>query len=216
MNKVNFPPISRSLAITLAVLWIFIISIGVSIFMYSHSVFAKRDEADKLQTTVADLETQEKILHKNNSLSENDVDTFNKVSSELVPSEESYFSLISAIEEISTKSGFELSDYNIDIQKDDKNKVSISVKGDGNIENFLKFLEVYNFSGGRLVTVEEFNVPLEEGESYDIVLNFYHNRGQKSDDTQASAGTFIPEVQAAPAITDKDLQFIKTVLDQTR
>lgn len=223
MKKLDlqFDRIPRKLIVTIALLWIVIIGVSVYLFISVQSVMSKHEEVKILEATVSDIEARADNVRRNTTLTAEEMEEFNQKAAQLIPSEESYFSLISAMEQLSQKTGFVLSDYNIDLASEGQNKVAITVKGTGDIEDFLNFLEVYNYAGGRLVTVEQFDVPLENPESYNLVLNFYHNISTgETVAAEEKPTTFdpniIPDVEASSMLSPDDISFVRDVLEKTR
>ena len=115
----------------------------------------------------------------------------------LIPDNEDFFSVISAIERLSKETNFVINQYTINLSESTPEKLSLAVTGDGNSETFLKLLENYNFVGGRLITLNTFDFN-NKGVQYSLNFNFYH----KGVPSQLSNLASIPA---------KDIQFMREV-----
>jgi len=90
----------------------------------------------------------------------------------LVPPSEDYFSIFSTLENLSTQTGFRIVSYSIKINQKPKDKIVIKVNGEGTSDSFLKFLESYQYKGGRLITLD--NIEFSPGNfKTSLALNFY-------------------------------------------
>lgn len=91
----------------------------------------------------------------------------------LIPNLEDYFSIIYSLETLSQKTGFNIVDYSVNIGKSTVNKLKISVTGIGDNDSFIKFLNEYNFAGGRLITSDKIVLNPELIGAVKIDLTFY-------------------------------------------
>jgi len=90
----------------------------------------------------------------------------------LIPMGEDYFSMLSTLENISAKTGFRIVSYSIKISEKPQDKIVIKVSGEGASDSFLKFLESYQYKGGRLITMD--NIQFSPGNfKSTLELNFY-------------------------------------------
>ncbi len=90
----------------------------------------------------------------------------------LIPGNEDYFSIFSTLESISAKTGFRIVSYSIKLYEKSKDKIIIKVEGEGTPDSFLKFLESYQYKGGRLITMDE--ITFSPGNfKTSLSLNFY-------------------------------------------
>ncbi|MGB9883483.1 MAG: hypothetical protein ACPLRN_03160, partial [Microgenomates group bacterium] len=78
-----------------------------------------------------------------------------KVLNALIPNSEDYFSIIFALENLSQKTGFIITGYTVNISQSTPNKLRLVVNGVGDTDAFLKFLQNYQFGGGRLITSDK-------------------------------------------------------------
>ncbi len=137
---------------------------------------SQKKEVDLLEAEVAMLKNRYDTLKFNKSLTEAQIKDYNKLLATLIPETEDYFSIIYALDEISRKSGFIITDYSIDVTASSKEKLTLSVEGKGDANSFLEFLNVYQFSGGRLATSDKIQYGGTGTTATRINLNFYSKR----------------------------------------
>lgn len=94
----------------------------------------------------------------------------------LIPNAEDYFSIIFALEKISQKTNFIITDYTINIGASTAEKLRINVTGIGNSQSFVDFLKDYNFSSGRLITSDKVEIDPNFSGSLKIDLTFYNKK----------------------------------------
>ncbi len=97
-----------------------------------------------------------------------------KLLNKLIPNIEDYFSIIYSLETLAQKTGFIITGYSVNIGKSTPNKLKLTITGVGDTNSFMKFLDQYNFEGGRLITSDKIELnPLLTG-SIKIDLTFYN------------------------------------------
>lgn len=94
----------------------------------------------------------------------------------LIPNSEEYFSVIYALEKLSQKTGFIITNYSVNVSKSTTEKLRISVTGEGNSQSFVDFLKNYNFSGGRLITSDKVQLDPNFTGTIIIDLTFYSKK----------------------------------------
>lgn len=94
----------------------------------------------------------------------------------LIPNIEDYFSIIYALEKISQKTNFIITDYTVNIGASTTEKLRINVTGIGNSQSFVDFLKDYNFSSGRLITSDKVQIDPNFSGSLKIDLTFYNKK----------------------------------------
>lgn len=122
-----------------------------------------------LNKEIGNLEKKDNVL---STLKPNDINQLIFILDQLLPGSEDYFSIIYALETISQKSGFRITSYSISLNDQQKDQISIKVGGEGDSRTFLKFLETYQFKGGRLITIDSVNFSPKSFRNQ-LVLNFY-------------------------------------------
>ena len=91
----------------------------------------------------------------------------------LIPNIEDYFSIIYALEKLSQKSNFVITEYTVNVEKSTAEKLKLSVTGIGESQFFINFLKNYNFGGGRLITSDKIKIDPNFFGSIKIDLTFY-------------------------------------------
>ncbi len=94
----------------------------------------------------------------------------------LIPNSEDYFSIIYSLENLSQKTGFIITQYNINIGTSTSEKIRLNIIGTGDTLSFLNFLKEYNFGGGRLITSDNIELNKDIGDSIKIDLTFYNKK----------------------------------------
>jgi hypothetical protein len=91
----------------------------------------------------------------------------------MIPNSEDYFSIIAALEKLSKKSNFTITDYTVNINQSTAEKLRLSVGGQGDSQSFIDFLKNYNFYGGRLITSDKVQLDPNFSGLIKIDLTFY-------------------------------------------
>lgn len=187
------------------VLYLFLIMF-LTIFTAAFVIFAPTLFADnnkklaQLQEDIKDLKLKKVIL--DSSVGENPLETEEsvKIMSKLIPETEDYFSIIAALEELSSKTGFVVTSYEVDLQNSKDNKLSLNVTGVGDEQSFIDFLRQYNFQGERLITIEDISLGTSEIGSFGLILNFY---AQKASSIKDSSLDYQAAIQTVKALRNK-------------
>ncbi len=161
--------------------WIVFVTFVVLIIMillacYSFFTFQKGlDEKKTLQKELDLLKNRVDVMRSNNDLRLEQIQSYNKILSTLIPDQEDFFTIIYALEKISSETGFTISEYTINLAATSSERLSLVVRGKGDLSSFMEFLKSYNFVGGRLTTSE---VVRFSGTSVntEVNLNFYHKK----------------------------------------
>ena len=149
----------------------------IIVFIFYARFNEQKKEVDLMTGEVQMLKNRFDTLKYNKSLTEDQIKEYNKLLASLVPETEDFFSIIYALEQISLASKFVISDYTIEVGKiTNREKMTLTVVGKGDPEAFLKFLQVYQFAGGRLATSDkiQYGGPTTGGTR--ITLTFYSKR----------------------------------------
>lgn len=177
------------------VLIFFVILSANSYFDTKTKVQAFTEENNKLEKDLT-------IIKLSNQTLRNDIDQFNQMLSTIIPESEDYFSIILALERISQETGFIVYKYNINLLNTSKERISLIVEGDGDANSFLKFLNEYQFSGGRLITNERIEFTTNDVGKIKLSLNFYHAKIPSTKKTL----TLIPQ---------KDIELMRRIREKT-
>ncbi len=122
------------------------------------------------------LKNRYDTLKYNKTLTADQIKEYNKLLVELIPESEDFFSIIVALDKISADSHFMVTDYVLNMKDSGKDKLTITVMGNGDTEAFRSFLEKYQFGGGRLITSNKIEYGGTTSTDTKITLNFYSKR----------------------------------------
>lgn len=152
-------------------LFIFIlIIITVRIGLTENSSYDKKISA--LKTELSQLEN--KVILMNTTIPSSDkLDEDLNFLNTLIPNIEDYFSIIYALEKLSQKTNFIITEYNVNVGTSTVEKLKLSVNGIGDSQSFINFLKDYNFGGGRLITSDKIQLDPNFFGAIKIDLTFY-------------------------------------------
>jgi len=161
---------------------VFLISFVVIIFLFfllikigSEKISNLNRKNKDLTTEVNGLQTKYNLLNNPLILKEN-LDEDITFLNQLIPNAEDYFSIIYSLENLSQQTDFAIVSYNVNLSGSTNNRFKLIVSGTGDITSFMKFLENYNFAGGRLITAEKISLSPEIPNLIGISLTFYNKK----------------------------------------
>lgn len=132
---------------------------------YNKKITALKTELSQLQNKVTLMQT---IIPSSDKLDE-DLNFLNT----LIPNMEDYFSIIYALEKLSQKTNFIITEYSVNVRTSTVEKLKLSVNGIGDSQSFINFLKDYNFGGGRLITSDKIQLDPNFFGAIKIDLTFY-------------------------------------------
>lgn len=149
---------------------VFLILLNIYIFIFQISnYYIQRDEIEKKEKLLSKTISQREIVSR---YDKKDIKKLYEVISLLVPDEEDYFSIISALENLSRWTGMEILSYAVNFGSSTSGKLVLKIEARGDLISFQKFLEEYRFKGGRLVTMDKIEYTNQDFRST-LDLNFY-------------------------------------------
>jgi len=186
--------------LTNIILTIVIIFILISFFEKSLENNNKIEQL-KNEVNLLNLKKNNLRLFAKNSF---DIEKAIKILNYLIPNEEDYFSILYALENLSKKTGFQITSYAVNLSDKNPNRLRLSINGVGSIDTFFNFLKEYNFSGKRLITSDNLSINAKQKSGYKIDLIFY-NKGltdQKNLSTPAIDDSFFKKINELLAKSD--------------
>ncbi len=129
----------------------------------------------KLRDEIAILSSKAELINIAIPAQEN-LDEDIKILNQLIPNTEDYFSIIYALEKLSQETGFMIVDYTVNIGTSTPNKLKLTVTGLGDADSFLKFLQNYQFGGGRLITSDNILLSQNLNGTVKLDLTFYNKK----------------------------------------
>lgn len=162
-----------------AVLFLVIIILALIYFVNKH--FATQTEIEVLKNDIVSLRLKNDFINYKEKLETKglNIDELNKIMGTLVPDEEDYFSIISALESLSQKTNFIITTYVVNLGISTPDRLALTIEGIGDQSSFLEFLKEYNFSGYRLITVDKIDYSKAETYQITLQLNFYNGKAQQ-------------------------------------
>jgi hypothetical protein len=180
-----------------------IILLLVGSFYMGNKLLKVKSEADMLASDVKKLKTQIESNSVSTPFSNADLDLYATLLNQLIPESEDYFTVLIALEKISSETGYKITNYainGINSGKSSANKIQITVSGIGNKDSFIQFLKDYPLGGGRFITSESINLGNTQ-ESSNFILNFY---SQKT-----------PGKKTRPHFSQSDLDLLSYIRNKT-
>lgn len=138
------------------------------------------DKISKIDSNIKTLSTDIKSLQEKAQLFQNVLPSTQKLDEDikllniLIPNVEDFFSIIYSLEELSNKTGFIIDGYSVNMSASTTEKLRLSITGTGDTTSFMKFLDEYNFGGGRLITSDRIELKQELSGTIKIDLTFYN------------------------------------------
>lgn len=161
-----------------------------------------KDQVSALDFELAQLRTKVAIIRTNKAIAKDKIEDYNKLLMQLIPDYEDFFSMIYALEQLSIKTGFNITGYVIGFGGANNERHSLEIEGNGDSNTFMKFLQDYNFGGGRLITNENIKYSVSSGVGKTtLLINFYTKK--------------IPtQIENVEILTRKDLQLMEQIKDK--
>ena len=180
-----------------------VVIIFLSVTLYGGTVlYSAWNELSYLNTEVENSKSTVEFIGVNRDVVAEGLDSYNETLGDLIPDEESYFSVVSALERVAEKSGVTINAYTIDLESTNISTLSLRVEVSGSEEALEKLLSLYTYGGGRLITIEKVDIS-RTGELVNVFLfNFYHQ--------PFTVGSAANTVQ----LTQKDVDLLKEIQTQ--
>ncbi len=157
-----------------AFLLLIVVILLVSVF-YINQYKSNAKRIDDLESEIERYNKKRDLLEFKNQVvkGEVDLDYANQVLSQLIPLKEDYFSIIAALDKLSLRTNFTITSYDIAVNESTAERLAIFIEGQGDPNAFLEFLKEYNFSGGRLITIDKIEFSQEAFTGAKININVY-------------------------------------------
>lgn len=163
----------------------------------------------KITSTSLEVEQLKKkaefINYKRDILNEGiDLEQVNKVLTKLIPTQEDFFSVIYALEQISRKTNFTVTGYSINLSASTSDKLALTISGIGSNDNFFDFLKDYRYIGGRLITIDKIDYKTSGFTQMKLNINFY------------SGKEIAPQSDMAIKLSVDDKKIVKEILSKVQ
>ena len=103
---------------------------------------------------IEDARTSVRLIQNNKTLVSQNIDEYNKILEKVIPDKESYFLVITALEQLAARTGVRVVSYSIDLTSTTEEKLTLEVEIVGDLASIENFMKEYHFAGGRLITNE--------------------------------------------------------------
>lgn len=173
-------------------------------FFYLNQYQNNSKKISALELEIGQYHSKQEALDFKNQLIEDEtrLDYVNGVFSQLIPAKEDYFSIIASLDKLSLQSNFIITSYNIVIGSSTPEKLAIVIEGQGDPNTFLEFLKDYNFSGGRLITIDKIDFNQEAFTGTKVNINVYTAKA-------SSTQLFEPSIET-------NMDFIENILQKVQ
>lgn len=170
----------------------FIAHTGYSIYTIYQKMQLEQAEVDKYKNSVT-------LIQNNKELVANDLDSYNDTLQKAIPDKETYFSVVTSLEQLASRTGVTIVSYSINIETTTASKLSLDIELVGPPAAIQKFYKSYQFAGGRLITTEKINFSGSDDGKVTASMNFYHQPYLSSGDTTIQS------------VSQKDIDFINEI-----
>lgn len=196
--------ILRENATYLIVLCVLVLAFIFSLVFFTATYGKSNEKINSILKEIAKLKNETKFVTYENEIVSSgiNIDEMNKSFSQLVPETEDFFSIVASLERLSASTNFIITDYSLNLSQSTKDKLSITINGQGNVDTFLTFLKVYNFGGGRLLTIDTIQFSKQKFSGVELQANFYNQK------TKAQVEAALQPLSAS------DKQLIKQIHDK--
>jgi len=159
---------------TILLVTIDVVALGLLIY-FGLRINTLYNEMISNQNQVQEMRATVNLIRNNRNLFENDTEQYNEILEKLIPDQESYFLVISALDQLSERTGVVIDSYSVNLNSSTEEKLTLTVNVVGTPEAIQKFIQEYKFVSGRLITSEKIEISQDNLESMTFSLNFFHN-----------------------------------------
>ncbi len=156
-----------------------IVSFFVSVAIFTGKKLENDTKKVELAKDIHDLKSQAEFINYQAKIEGEgvNIDMMNQLLSALVPEKEDYFSIITALESLSQKTGFIITSYSLNLSETKRDRLSLAIEGTGDQTAFLNFLDQYTFGGGRLITIDKIDYTTQGFFTIRLSVNLYSGKG---------------------------------------
>ena len=137
---------------------------------------------------IEDARTSVRLIQNNKTLVSQNIDKYNEILENIIPDNESYFLVITALEQLAARTGVRVASYSIDLTSTTEEKLTLEVEIEGDLASIENFMKEYQFAGGRLITNERLSLNLKDLQNTSFSLNFFHKEFQDGVEGSSIAG----------------------------
>lgn len=171
-----------------------LIYFGIQLRTTYTEMIATQDKVQQMKASIT-------LIRNNQTIFNGRIDEYNEILEQLIPDNESYFSVISTLEQLSERTGVVINSYSVNLASTTEEKLTLTVVIEGNAESLQQFIQTYRYAGGRLLTTDGLVMTPNQLESITFSLNFYHN-------------AFRDTVSPSSQVTAADLELLDEISEQ--
>jgi len=167
-----------------------------------YKIYGVYTETQALNAEIDQLKSSSLLIKNNKDLLEENISEYNALLDRLIPDGETYFQVISSLEQLEDRMGVSINSYSINLSETTEEKMSLTLTISGTKQSIETLFEKYHFSSGRLMTNEKLDYSREGLESTTFTVNIFH----------ATADTTLSnDVAGSNVISTEDIEFIKSI-----
>lgn len=148
--------------------------LGFAIYT-GYSLYTIWNSMKQVDADISTFKARTELIQNNKSLIASDIDDLNSTLDAFIPDTENYFSVITALENISASTGVEIVSYSLDLESTNVSTLTLKVELVGTTDALNNFYENYMLAGGRLITADELEFENSEDGKVVVSMNFYHS-----------------------------------------
>ncbi|MDA1317118.1 MAG: hypothetical protein O3B87_03785 [bacterium] len=140
----------------------------------SFTIYDKYQEVVTIETEIVDLKLSADLVRGNKDLVQENIEQYNELLDALIPSEETYFQIIAALDQLENETGAVIQSYSIDLQETTEKKLSLALTVGGDEKSIQNLLERYVYGSGRLMTNQSVSLSFTELSTFSFDINLIH------------------------------------------
>ncbi len=170
-----------------------------------YKIYGVYSETQALKAEIDQLKSSSLLIKNNKDLLEDNISEYNAILDKMIPDSETYFQVISTLEQLEDRMGVNVESYSINLPETTEEKMSLTLTISGTKESIETLFENYRYSGGRLITNEKLEYSREGLESTTFIVNMFH---------AASDTTLSSDTSGSNIISTEDIEFIKSIEEE--
>lgn len=167
--------VSRYILIDYAIWGVVLLCIILAGFFISQ-ILTVRQEIEFTQQEYLDVQSEVSYVNLAKLISQDSVEEFNEILIGLIPEEEDYFSLIRSLEQLSSRTGLRIEKYGLTLPDNATERFSLTISGQIPREDFDRFLDIYKYGSGRLVTITNISYTDRGLIGLSLTINLYSKK----------------------------------------
>ena len=170
-----------------------------------YKVYGIYQETRSFEQEIDQLKTTSLLIKNNKNLLQDNISSYNDILDALIPDGETYFQVISALEQLEARNGVRINSYSINLSETTEEKMSLSLTISGPQNTIESLLDNYHYSSGRLITNEEITYSMGNTETISFAINVFHSSSDQPN----------PESDVAEIIiANEDIEFIQSIQER--